>query len=350
MRLLTATINKITPINKPAMEYAGHHWDSIAKPLHSLGLLEDSIIRIAGITGSDQIFLERCALLIACADNGIVEEHVTQTGSEVTAAVAENFVRRKTSVCIMAESAGVELFPFDFGMLTEVGQIPEYKISRGTKNFARHKAMEYEEAIEAVENGILAANTILDQGYQLLCLGEMGIGNTTTSSAVAAALLKLPAKEVTGRGSGLSPEGILHKTEVIKTALERLQPDPADAIDVLSKVGGFDIAALCGAILACASRHIPVLLDGFISSAAALCAVRLCKECGNYLLASHVSREPAGKLLLDSLSLKPLLTCEMCLGEGTGAVAAVPLLKMALAVYQSSSTFDDICVEQYQPL
>jgi nicotinate-nucleotide--dimethylbenzimidazole phosphoribosyltransferase len=350
MRLLTETINKIEPINTLMMERAEKRWDSIAKPLHSLGLLEDSITRIAGITGNDHVFLDRCSLFIACADNGIVEEHVTQTGSEVTLAVAENFVRRKTSVCIMAKQADIDIFPFDFGMLSEVDGIPACKLSRGTKNFARQPAMEYEDARTAVENGITAAGLVLDHGCQLLCLGEMGIGNTTTSSAVVSSLLQIPAKEVTGRGSGLSAEGILHKIEVIELAQKKHRPDPSDAIDVLSKVGGFDLAALCGAILACASRHIPVLLDGFISSAAALLAVRLCPEASGYLLASHVSKEPAGALLLSELGLKPLLTCEMCLGEGTGAVAAVPILRMAQKVYESASIFEDIQVEQYQPL
>ena len=350
MRFLTQTINKIKPANELAMERARLHWDQIAKPLHSLGLLEDAIVKIAGITGKAPVSLDRCALFLACADNGITQENVTQTGSEVTLAVAGNLVKRKTSVCIMAEFASVDIFPLDFGMSNEIAGIKNYKITRGTKNFAKGPAMEYEDAITIIENGILAAEEILEKNYDLLCLGEMGIGNTATSSAVTSALLQLPAKDVTGRGSGLSPEGVLHKIHIIETALKRLKPDPEDSIDVLSKVGGFDIAALCGACLACAKHHVPVLLDGFISSVAALCAVKLCPECKDYLLASHVSKEPAGRLLLDALGLKPLLTCEMCLGEGTGAVAAVPLLKMAAGVYHHASAFNEIGIEKYRPL
>ncbi len=350
MRLLTRTINYIEPANELARDRARLHWDQIAKPLHSLGLLEDAITKIAGITEKETISLERCALFLACADNGITQENVTQTGSETTLAVAKNLAKRKTSACIMADLAHVDVFPLDFGMLSETEGIREYKLARGTRNFAKGPAMEYEDAVKTIENGILAAEEILEKGYDLLCLGEMGIGNTTTSSAVTAALLQLPAQTVTGRGSGLSPEGICHKIQVIETAIARLKPDPEDVIDTLSKVGGFDLAALCGACLACAKHKVPVLLDGFISSVAALCAGKLCPECRDYLLASHVSKEPAGKLLLDTLGLKPLLTCEMCLGEGTGAVAAVPLLKMAAGVYHHASVFEEIGVENYQPL
>jgi len=349
MELLKETINSILPVDREAEQRARWRWDSIAKPLHSLGLLEDAVAKMAGIVTTEDIKLETYALLIACADNGVVKEGVTQTGSEVTAAVAANFVRRKTSVCMMAKEAGVDIFPYDFGMLTEVEGVKALKIARGTKNFAHAPAMDRKSAVVAIENGICAAAQILDQGYGLLALGEMGIGNTTTSSAVAASLLDVPVDIVTGRGSGLSDEGLQKKKDVIQKALFFQKPNKEDPIDVLSKVGGYDIAALCGSILLCASRRVPVLLDGLITSVAALCACRMCPLCRDYLLASHISKEPAGGLLLDALNLKPFLTCEMCLGEGTGAVAAVPLLKMALSVYQASSTFGDISIDPYQP-
>ena len=250
----------------------------------------------------------------------------------------------------MAEVAGADLFPVDIGMVTDVPSVtrPEYKVAYGTENMRKGPAMTREQAAQAVVNGIQIVRKLVGQGYDILATGEMGIGNTTTSSAVISVLLDQDAEEVTGRGAGLSSEGLRRKVEVIRESVRLNQPDREDALDVLSKVGGLDIAGLAGVFLGGAVCHIPILIDGFISSAAALCAVRMAPECADYMLASHRSGETAGGRVLDALGLSPFLDCNMSLGEGSGAVAAMPLLDMGLAVYLKMSTFEEINVEQYE--
>ena len=343
---------KIKPLDENAMEEARAHWMRVGKPLFSLGSLEDAVIQIAGIKGTSDFELRKRGLIIMCADNGVVEEGVTQTGQEVTAIVADNFTRGETSVCIMAEEAKVDLFPVDVGMATDVPSVTkkEYKVMYGTHNFAKEAAMTREEAVEAIEVGIQMVKKCAEAGYEILATGEMGIGNTTTSSAVASVLLGEDPKVMTGKGAGLTKKGLQKKVQVIREAVERMQPDKTDAIDVLSKVGGLDIAGLAGVYLGGAIYRIPVLIDGFISAVAALVAVRLVPKCAGYILPSHLSDEPASRKILDALEKKPFLTCGMCLGEGTGAVAAMPLLEMGLQVYRKMGTFDDIHVEQYEVL
>lgn len=343
---------KIKPLDENAMEEARAHWMTVGKPLFSLGSLEDAVIQIAGIKGTSDFELRKRGLIIMCADNGVVEEGVTQTGQEVTAIVADNFTRGETSVCIMAEEAKVDLFPVDVGMATDVPSVTkkEYKVMYGTHNFAKEAAMTREEAVEAIEVGIQMVKKCAEAGYEILATGEMGIGNTTTSSAVASVLLGEDPKVMTGKGAGLTKKGLRKKVQVIREAVERMQPDKTDAIDVLSKVGGLDIAGLAGVYLGGAIYRIPVLIDGFISAVAALVAVRLVPECAGYILPSHLSDEPASRKILDALKKKPFLTCGMCLGEGTGAVAAMPLLEMGLQVYRKMGTFNDIHVEQYEVL
>lgn len=343
---------KIKPLDENAMEEARAHWMTVGKPLFSLGSLEDAVIQIAGIKGTSDFELRKRGLIIMCADNGVVEEGVTQTGQEVTAIVADNFTRGETSVCIMAEEAKVDLFPVDVGMATDVPSVTkkEYKVMYGTHNFAKEAAMTREEAVEAIEVGIQMVKKCAEAGYEILATGEMGIGNTTTSSAVVSVLLDESVENVTGRGAGLSSEGLNRKIRAIKRAIEKHQPDKEDVLDVLSKVGGLDIAGMTGAFLGGAIYHIPVLIDGFISSAAALCAVRMVPETADYILASHCSGEPAGRMVLEELKLPYLIDAKMSLGEGSGAVAAIPLLEMGVNVYRKMSTFEEIKVEQYEEL
>ena len=343
---------KIKPLDENAMEEARAHWMTVGKPLFSLGSLEDAVIQIAGIKGTSDFELRKRGLIIMCADNGVVEEGVTQTGQEVTAIVADNFTRGETSVCIMAEEAKVDLFPVDVGMATDVPSVTkkEYKVMYGTHNFAKEAAMTREEAIAAIEVGIQMVKKCAEAGYEILATGEMGIGNTTTSSAVVSVLLDESVENVTGRGAGLSSEGLNRKIRAIERAIEKHQPDKKDILDVLSKVGGLDIAGMTGAFLGGAIYHIPVLIDGFISSAAALCAVRMVTETADYILASHCSGEPAGRMVLEELKLPYLIDANMSLGEGSGAVAAVPLLEMGVNVYRKMSTFEEIKVEQYEEL
>lgn len=347
---LEEAIAKIKPLDHNAMEITQKRWDSIAKPLHSLGKLETLLIQIAGITGNAEVDLSRRGLIVMCADNGVVEEGVTQTGQEVTAIVAENFLKYDTSVGVMCKQNHTEIFPVDMGMVTGTKVRTDHKIAYGTQNMTKGPAMTREQAVKGLEAGIDMVRELNDKGYRILATGEMGIGNTTTSSAVASVLLKQPVEEMTGRGAGLTSEGLVRKINAIKKAIALNEPDPEDAIDVLAKVGGLDIAGMAGVFLGGAVYGIPVVMDGFISCVSALIAMRICPAARDYILASHVSKEPAAHLILENMGKEAIIHADMCLGEGTGAVALFPILDLAAAVYHSMSTFDDIHVEQYEEL
>lgn len=346
---LEQTLEAIQQPDKVAMAACQKRWDSIAKPLHSLGKMEDSLIKIAGMTRTSDITFKKKALVAMCADNGVVEEGVTQTGQEVTAIVSENFLKKQATASILCQVAGMDIFPVDIGIASDTNIINK-KIAYGTKNMTKGPAMTRAETVRAIEVGIDMVKELKEKGYSLIATGEMGIGNTTTSSAVVTVLLKEQVEHVTGRGAGLSTEGLVRKIGAIKKAIDVNHPDSEDAIDVLSKVGGLDIAGLTGVFLGGAAFGVPVIVDGFISAASALTAISLCPLAKEYMLASHVSKEPAAQMILDRLGLAAVLHADMCLGEGTGAVAFVPILEMASAVYNGMSTFQDIQVEEYKPL
>ena len=347
---LEETLAQIKPLDERAMETAAKRWDSIAKPLHSLGKMEKMVIQIAGITGNPDMHINKRALVPMCADNGVVEEGVTQTGQEVTAIVAENFLSGDTSACVMCRQCGTKVIPVDIGMAVDTKVATDLKVACGTANMTKGPAMTREQAVQALEAGIEMVRRLKEDGYGLLATGEMGIGNTTTSSAVASVLLNRPVEEMTGRGAGLSGDGLNRKIHAIKKAIEINQPNQEDAIDVLAKVGGFDIAGMAGMFLGGAAFGVPVVIDGFISCVAALIAQRICPQMGDYMIASHVSQEPAAHPLLEALGKEAVLHGEMCLGEGSGAVALFPFLDMGVAVYESMSTFEDIHVDQYEEL
>ena len=349
---LEEVVRGIVPADQAAMEQARRRWDSIAKPLGSLGLLEEAVVRMAGIAGSPNVDISRRAVVVMCADNGVVARGVTQTGQEVTAIVAENMSSGDTSVCAMARAANARVVPVDVGVARPLTgeRVVQRNIRRGTADMTLGPAMTRSEAERAVLVGVETAQGLCAQGINLLATGEMGIGNTTPSSAIAAVLLDRPVEDMTGRGAGLSSEGLQRKIAAIRTAVSVNRPDPADVLDVLHKVGGLDIAGLAGVFLGGALCRVPVLVDGFISSVAALVAARLCPACKDYMLGSHASEEPASKLVLSALGLRPFLYAGMRLGEGTGAVAVMPLLDMGLAVYREMATFEDTNIEAYQPL
>lgn len=353
MTVLDEYLEKVRPADQAAADQAAVRWDRVAKPLHSLGLLEDAVIKIAGMTGDCAIHIEKKAIVIMCADNGVVREGVTQTGQEVTAVVTENFTRGEACVCLMAEQAGVDVYPVDIGVaadLKSVGDrypLTKARIARGTGNIAVEPAMKYEEAENAVLVGIHMVEKLKREGYGIIATGEMGIGNTTTSSAVAAVLLGVEPSLITGKGAGLSDLGLQKKIRVITEAINRHKPDFRDGIDVLAKVGGLDLAGLTGVFLGGAIFRLPVVIDGVISATAALAASVICPEACSYMLASHVSAEPAGKRLLEALGLEAVIHGGMFLGEGTGAVAFLPLLNMAVEIYEKMSTFQDIRIEEY---
>ena len=350
---MTITINKkeypLHTLDTGAQELSKKRWDSIAKPLHSLGKMEDLVIQTAGITGDANVTYDKKALIVMCADNGVVAEGVTQSEQNVTAIVSENFLSDKATAAILCKQTGAEIFPIDIGIAVDT-KLENHKIAYGTKNMAKGPAMTREEAVRALETGIAVAEEKIAAGYQLMATGEMGIGNTTTSSAMAAVFLNQPVPKLTGRGAGLSSEGLARKIAAIEKAIAINQPDPSDPIDVLAKVGGFDIAGMAGVFLAGAAHGVPVVMDGFISCVAALLAARIAPFAKDYMIASHVSKEPAAHLLLAELGKEAFLHCDMCLGEGTGAIMLFPILDQANAVYRGMATFDEAQIETYVPL
>lgn len=342
-------LEQIQPLDQTAMAQARQNWNSVAKPLGSLGKLEDIITQIAGITGTPFPTLRKKAVVPFCADNGVVAEGVTQSGQEVTAIVARGFARGTTSVCRMAHVAGADVIPVDIGMAQAVEEpnLISRCVRRGTSNLAKEPAMTRQEAEQAVLVGIEMARYCKEKGYHLLAAGEMGIGNTTTSAAVISVLLNVPPEQVTGRGAGLSSEGLFRKIRAISDGISVNCPNPADGLDVLAKVGGFDLAGIVGLYLGGALYQIPVLMDGLIATTAALLAVRLCPAIQPYLIATHQSEEPATDMAMKALGLSPIIHAGMRLGEGTGAVAMMPMLDMALAVYQEAPSFAAIDLEAY---
>ena len=341
--------NIIFPPDPTAAQAARRNWDSLAKPLGSLGLLEEAIVRIAALTGSAEISLSGKSLLVFCADNGVIARGVTQCGSEVTAAVARALAEGRSSVSPMARLAGCTVVPIDMGIRDFTGhdKVVSCRIRNGTGDISVGPAMTGAECVKAIEAGIRLAQQQKEAGVRLLAIGEMGIGNTTTAAAVAASLLDCSPKDIVGRGAGLSDAGLAQKKQAVADALLLNRPDPSDPVDVLAKVGGLDLAGMCGAFLGAALCHVPVLIDGTISAAAALCAQRLCPTAAGAMIASHLPADPAAKLLLDALGLNPLISAGMRLGEGSGAVAAMPLLDMALAVYNSGQNFEKLGIDPY---
>ena len=347
---LKTLLEGITPPDEAARAAAHAHWASLAKPLGGLGALETTLESAAALTGSAALDLSKRAVLVLCADNGVVARGVSQTDQSVTRTVAENLAARRTSVCQMAKTARCEVVPVDLGMVGEpVPGVQNCRIAAGTADFTTGPAMTRQQAVDAIAAGIGLVRAQKAAGVQLLATGEMGIGNTTTSSAVAAVLLGQPVERMTGRGAGLSDAGLARKLDAIRRGIARNRPDAADPLDVLSKLGGFDIAGLCGVFLGGALEGLPVLMDGFISGVAALCAVRLCPAAEKAVFASHCSTEPAARLVLEALGKAPLLTAGLHLGEGTGAVASIPLWDMALAVYRDCYSFTEGGITPYTP-
>ena len=340
---------RIAPQDTAAMARAKAHWDGVAKPLDGLGKLETAVVRIAGVTGDENVSIDSRTVLVLCADNGIVREGVTQTDASVTATMARRIFEHRSSVCLMAKTARADVIPVDLGMLTRVEGVRDLSVASGTQNMAEGPAMTEAQAIKAIENGILLAKERKAAGDRILVTGEMGIGNTSTSSAIASVLLDLPVETVTGRGAGLSDAGLMRKRDAIRRAIVVNKPDPLDPFDVLQKLGGFDIAGLVGLYIGAAMERIPILIDGLPSSVAALVASRLVPNCVTAMLASHCSKEPVAQAILDELGLSAILFADMKLGEGTGAVCMLPLLDMALAVYHGSVSFSETGIAQYTP-
>ncbi|MGN0170210.1 MAG: nicotinate-nucleotide--dimethylbenzimidazole phosphoribosyltransferase [Lachnospiraceae bacterium] len=329
-----------------------HNWDQIAKPLDGLGRFELLTAQIGAILGTEKPDLSEKAVIIMCADNGVVEEGISQSQQEVTANVAKMMGSKQSSVGRMAETVHADTIPIDIGINTKQAfpGVISHKVKYGTNNFAKEAAMTEEEAVRAIVTGIDAVYSCKQSGYSILATGEMGIGNTTTSSAVAAAILNCGAQKVTGRGAGLSDAGLLKKQQVITDAIKKYALYEADALTVLRTVGGLDIAGLAGVCMGGALFHIPIVLDGVISMVAALVAERLLPGTKDFLIPSHKGKEPAVELLSKELDLAPVIDAGLALGEGTGAVMMFALLDVALSVYHSSNTFHDIQMQEYTRL
>ena len=346
-----------------AARLAKAHWDSIAKPIDSLGLLENAVVKLCRIAAEpEHIDIGRRALVILCADHGVVEEGVTQTGKEVTKIVSENFAKGCSTVNFMAKSASVDVYTIDVGMDTEhypekrlvTGAVIDRKIARGSGNIAREPAMTAEQCRQAIETGKNLVRDLKEMGYKILATGEMGIGNTTPTSALTAAFLKLPVKDVTSKGAGLSAEGMRKKYSVVEQIVGRAREKgllentgSENALAVLAEIGGYEIAAMAGVYLGGVQYHMPVVMDGAISVAAALAAVHLDERVKDILIASHESDEKSGKLVLQALGAEALVHGRMCLGEGTGAMTVFPILDMAVEVYQNMGTFAAYEIEPY---
>lgn len=343
---LETLLSRISPADAGAMAAAQARQAQLAKPPGSLGRLEALSIQLAGITGQVHNQIQRKHLLVFAADNGVVAEGVSSAPKSVTLQQTINLTRAKTGASVLCKHFGCGITVCDVGVDADIREeaVLNRKIARGTQNIAHGPAMTRAQALQAICTG---AELAMDTPADVLGVGEMGIGNTTTSSAVTAVLLGAPVEQVTGRGAGLSTAGLERKRAVISRAIALHQPDPSDSIDVLSKVGGLDLAGMVGLYLGGAAYHVPVVMDGFIAGAAALAAVRLCPAVRDYLIPSHQSSEPAVQLLMDELGLSPVLRAEMCLGEGTGAVALMPLLDMALAVYRDTPSFGEMHMEAY---
>ncbi len=347
---LKQALENIKPICSQSVKLSQEKWNNIAKPLYSLGKQEILVNQLAGIYRSTDFTLDKCTVAVMCADNGVVAQKVTQTDSVVTAVVAESMSKGTSPVCIMAKTINTDILPIDIGIARPMN-IPgllDRKIMPGTNDISQGPAMAREQAIKAVEVGIETALNLKEQGCKIIATGEMGIGNTTTSAAMAAVLLGQSVDVVTGLGAGLDKSGYNQKVKIVEQAIQINQPNPEDPLDVLAKVGGLDIAGIVGLFIGGAAVGLPVIIDGVISSIAALTACRMSPTAKEYMLASHISAEPAASLILQELQLLPFLDCNMRLGEGTGAVAALGVLKMAVNVYNTAATFADIDISKYK--
>ena len=341
---LLDTIAMIKPLDRGAMAEARSRQDTLTKPPGSLGRLEELSIRLAGIQGKSIPQIRHKAVITMAGDHGVVVEGVGNWPQEVTAQMVYNFLQGVAGINVLARQAGARVVVVDMGVAAELKNHPQLivkKIAPGTRNMCLGPAMTLEQAARAVESGIEVVAAELAKGLDIVGTGDMGIGNTTASSAICAVMTGEPVAEVTGRGTGISDEQLAHKIEVVKRALEVNQPDRQKPLEVLAKVGGFEIGGLVGVMLAAAAYHIPVVIDGFISGAAALIATALAPRLLDFLIAAHVSAEAGHKRLLKHLGLKPLLDLEMRLGEGTGAALGIFLAEAAAKILAEMSTFDE---------
>jgi nicotinate-nucleotide--dimethylbenzimidazole phosphoribosyltransferase len=348
---IARTLQEIKPLDQEAMAAARARQDELTKPRGSLGRLEELSIKIAGITGDITPGLEHKTIVVMAADHGVVHEGVTLYPQEVTAQMVSNFLNGGAGINVLARFIGARVAVVDIGV---AGNLPPHpgligrKVAYGTKNMARQAAMTHSEAVRSIEAGIEIIEAEVARGLDIVGTGDMGIGNTTASSAICAAITGEPVEKVTGRGEGLDDRQRMHKAGIIRKVLELNKPNPGDPLDVLRKVGGFEIGGLAGVMLAAAAHHIPVVIDGFISGAAALIAAGLSTELKNYLIAAHLSAESGHGVLLEHLGLTPLLNLGMRLGEGTGAALGIAIVEAAVKTLTEMATFSEASVSRIE--
>ncbi len=349
---LEQAIKSIKPLNKNIMEQAQKRLDNLTKPLGSLGRLEMIAKQIVGITGQLMPDVSKKRIIIMCADNGVTDKGVSSCPKSVTKEVTINFTKGITGINVLSKEAGAKICIVDIGVDADIEEkgILNKKIRKGTWDISEGPAMTREEAVRAIEIGIETVAEMKKAGVTLLGTGEMGIGNTTTSSAVAIAITGMPLEKMVGKGSGMTKEGYNNKIEVIRQALCTNKPAPMDGIDVLAKVGGFDIAGLAGCYIGAAAFQIPILMDGFISCAAALAAITIEPRVREFIIPSHGSAEPGTKGIFEALNMEPLLNLGMRLGEGTGAAIGFHIIDAAMAAYTEMGTFEQAHIEKYVPL
>jgi nicotinate-nucleotide--dimethylbenzimidazole phosphoribosyltransferase len=343
MSLLKQTIRSIQPLDTSAMDAARARQDRLTKPPGSLGRLEALSIQVAGITGQARPVIGGKVVITCAGDHGVVAQRISAYPQEVTAQMVANFLGGGAAINILARHVGARVVVVDAGVAADLHPRPGLvikKVAHGTADMTQGPAMSREQAVQAIEAGIEVVQDEIESGASLVATGDMGIGNTTPSSAIVAAITGLPVARVTGRGTGIDDATLAHKIAVIERALAVNRPDPADALDVLSKVGGFEIGAIAGVILGAAARRVPVVIDGFISTAGALIAGGLAPLAREYMIAAHDSVEIGHRAMLDHLGLVPCLDFDLRLGEGTGAALVLGIVEAACKVLDEMATFE----------
>lgn len=344
MSLIESICKNIYPLDTRFMEQAQARQDRLIKPQGSLGKLEDISIQLAGIYGSKYFDTTKKIVLSFACDHGVYEEGVAPNNQNITLLQSMNFPKKINGVGTISKFVGSDVQLIDVGINCDepIEGVIDCKIRKSTSNMAKGAAMTRQEAIRAIEIGIEMSEKYIQEDYKVIGIGEMGIANTTPSAAIISVIAGCDPQEVTGMGAGLKKELLQHKAQVIRTAIEINQPNPTDGIDILQKVGGFEIGSMAGVILGCSANRVPVVLDGFISYAAALIAVNINPRCKDYMIASHYSAEPGAKKALELLGLDPFLKMDMRLGEGSGAALAFNMIEAANYVYKNMLTFDEV--------
>jgi nicotinate-nucleotide--dimethylbenzimidazole phosphoribosyltransferase len=340
----------IQPLNQSAMQFSRQRQNQLTKPAGSLGRLEELSIQLAGITGKNIPQIKDKVIIVMAGDHGVVKEGVSAYPQEVTPQMVLNFLHGGAAINVLSNHIGARVVVVDMGVANDIDTDDEKLIRRriglGTMNQVQGQAMKREQAQESIQSGIEIALTEISKGADIIGTGDMGIGNTTPSAAIACALMNVPAEKIAGRGTGVDDDGLKRKIFAIEKSLQVNQPNAKDGLDVLAKVGGFEIGGLAGVMIGAASKNIPVMVDGFISTAAAMIAVTIAPQCKDYLIFAHRSKENGHALMLDWLGVKPLLDLDLRLGEGTGAALGISLAEAACKILSEMATFGEAGVSE----